>query len=65
MENIKSCRIIDRAKREVTDFDTMFQRLEQKVMLGGLSNSTLLNYGRCIARISLHFKCIPIHLEEE
>ncbi len=65
MENIKSCRIIDWAKREVTDFDTMFQRLEQKVMLGGLSNSTLLNYGRCIAKISLHFKCIPIHLEEE
>ncbi len=65
MENIKSCRTIDWAKREVTDFDTMFQRLKQKVMLGGLSNSTLLNYGRCIARISLQFKCIPIHLEEE
>ena len=65
METIKSSRIIDTAKREVTDFRSMFKRLEQKVMLGGLSNSTLLNYGRCIAKISLHFKCIPTQLDEE
>ena len=62
---IKTSRIIDQAKSEVTDFETMFARLEQKVVLGGLSSSTLLNYGRCIARISIHFKCIPIHLDEE
>ena len=65
MEKLKTSPIIDRAKREVNDFTTMFERLEQKVLLGGLSNSTLLNYGRCIAKISLHFKCIPTALEEE
>ena len=65
MQSIKSSPIIDRAKSEVTDFCSMFERLEQKVILGGLSNSTLLNYGRCIAKISLHFKCIPTQLEEE
>ena len=65
METIKSSRIIDTAKSEVTDFRSMFERLEQKVILGGLSNSTLLNYGRCIAKISLHFKCIPTQLDEE
>jgi site-specific recombinase XerD len=65
METIKSSRIIDTAKGEVTDFRSMFERLEQKVILGGLSNSTLLNYGRCIAKISLHFKCIPTQLDEE
>ncbi len=43
----------------------MFQRLEQKVLLGGLSNSTLQNYGRCIAKMSIHFKCIPTQLDEE
>ena len=42
----------------------MFALLEQKVLLGGLFNSTLLNYGRCIANISLYFKQIPIHLEK-
>jgi site-specific recombinase XerD len=65
METIKSSRIIDTAKHEITDFRSMFERLEQKVILGGLSNSTLLNYGRCIAKISLHFKCIPTQLDEE
>jgi site-specific recombinase XerD len=65
MEKLKTSPIIDRAKREVNDFTTMFERLEQKVLLGGLSDSTLLNYGRCIAKISLHFKCIPTALEEE
>lgn len=64
MEKIKSSRIIDEAKREVREFATMYQRLEQKVLLGGLSNSTLLNYGRCIAKISLYFKCIPTQLDE-
>ena len=57
METQKSSKIIDRAKNENTDFTLMFDKLEQKVILGCLSNSTLLNYGRCIAKISLHFKC--------
>lgn len=65
MEKIKSSRIIDLAKNQVKDFSAMFAKLEQIVLLGGLSNSTLLNYGRCIAKISLHFKTPAIHLEEE
>ena len=65
MKNIKSSKIIDLAKSEVTGFIPMYQKLEQKVILGGLSNSTLLNYGRCIAKISLHFKIPAIDLEEE
>lgn len=65
MEKFKTNPLIERAKREVTDFRPMFERLEQKVVLGGLSNSTLLNYGRCVAKISLHFKCVPTQLDEE
>jgi site-specific recombinase XerD len=65
MEKVKSSKIIDLAKSEVIGFIPMYQRLEQKVILGGLSNSTLLNYGRCIAKISLHFKRPAIELEEE
>ena len=65
MEKFKSSRIIDQAKNEINGFSEMFARLEQKVILGGLSNSTLLNYGRCIANISLYFHQIPIQLEEE
>jgi len=65
METIKSSRLIDRAKSEVTGFNEMYALLEQKVILGGLSSSTLLNYGRCIARISLHFSLKATDLEEE
>jgi hypothetical protein len=42
--------IIDRAKKEVTGFSTMFAKLEQKVTLGGLSESTLVNYGRLLPK---------------
>ncbi len=57
--------IIDRAKAEVKGFHPMYARLEQKVQLGGLSESTLKNYGRCIAKISVHFGCPSHELQEE
>ncbi len=43
----------------------MYAKLEQNVVFGGLSESTLTNYGRCIAKISLHFKQLAITLDEE
>ena len=61
----KSQTIIDKAKLEVKGFQAMYAKLEQKVKLGGLSDSTLTNYGRSIARISVHFNCPAIVLEEE
>lgn len=57
--------IIERAKLQVEGFTEMFYKLEQKVVLGGMSESTLTNYGRCIARVALHFHMPPILLEEE
>ena len=43
----------------------MFQKLEQKVILSGLSRSTLYNYGRSIAQISLHFRKPPLELSDQ
>ena len=60
MKSIKPSRVIDQAKPQVTGFSTMFDKLEQNVLLGGLSQSTLLNYGPCIAKFSLYFKCPAI-----
>ena len=37
MITLKKSRTIDRAKNEVTGFTAMFELLEQKVLLGGLS----------------------------
>ena len=65
MNTLKTSRTIDRAKNEVTGFSSMFDVLEQKMVLGGMSPATLMNYGRCIARISLHYSTPAIELEEE
>ena len=43
----------------------MFQKLEQKVRLSGLSTATLKSYGRSIAHISLFFNQIPLDLSDE
>jgi len=43
----------------------MYQKLEQKVLLNGLSPSTLKNYGRCIAHLALHYRRLPLELSDE
>jgi site-specific recombinase XerD len=43
----------------------MYQKLEQKVILSGLSTATLKSYGRSIAHISLFFNQIPLELSDE
>ena len=40
-------------------------KLRQKALVSGLSESTIENYGRSIARVALHFKCNPINIEDE
>ena len=65
MEVLKEGRLIRQAKEEIEGFRAMYELLEQKVILGGLSSSTLVNYGRPIARISLHFKAPAVELSME
>lgn len=43
----------------------MYHKLKRSVELAGKSQSTLTNYARCLAHISLHFKCSPLDLDEE
>ena len=43
----------------------MYQKLEQKVILSGLSQATLKSYSRSIAHISLFFNTIPLQLSDE
>ena len=57
--------VVTRACREVKGFDQMYQKLEQKVRLSGLSTATLKSYGRSIAHISLFFNQIPLDLSDE
>ncbi len=57
--------IVERAIIAVSGFEKVSQKLEQQVILRGQSESTLKNYIRRIAAISLHFKQLPQHIEQE
>ena len=57
--------IVERAIISVPEFEKVAQQLEQQVILRGQSESTLRNYIRRIAAITLHFGKLPHHVENE
>ena len=54
--------IVERAVIAVPGFEQVFKKLDQQVTLRGQSQSTLNNYIRRIAKISLHFERLPLLL---
>lgn len=48
--------LIEQAKREVPGFKAHFAKFEEQVVIGGYSKSTLFNYSRAVAKVSLYFK---------
>ncbi len=65
MRQKTSLTIVEKAKIAVPGFDKVAAKLEQQVELRGQSKSTLSNYIRRIALISLHFGKLPHQIEEE
>jgi integrase/recombinase XerD len=71
--NLKICRmkkrieptLVEKAIEAVTGFELVFKKLEQQVTLRGQSQSTLNNYIRCIANISLHFLRLPEQISDD
>jgi site-specific recombinase XerD len=61
----KSITIVERAIASVKGFESVAKRLEQQVILRGQSISTLQNYIRRIALISLHFGKLPENIDED
>ena len=57
--------LLARAKREVPDFKEHFAKFEEQVVIGGYSSSTLFNYSRAVAKISLYFKKSILDLDPE
>jgi site-specific recombinase XerD len=51
--------LVEKAIEMVPGFHLVFKKLDQQVTLRGQSKSTLNNYIRCIANISLHFGQLP------
>jgi site-specific recombinase XerD len=61
----KTFTIVERACHEIKGFRNLYQELEEKVRLSGLSNSTLGGYSRKLAHLSLHFGKLPQHISEK
>lgn len=57
--------LVQRACAKVAGFKALHKRLEKKIIVSGKSLSTLNNYMRCIAHLSLCFKCLPTDLDLE
>jgi integrase/recombinase XerD len=57
--------IVEQAVATVTGFDQVFKKLEQQVVLRGQSKSTLHNYIRRIASVSLHFERLPEQVSDD
>jgi site-specific recombinase XerD len=57
--------LVQRACAKVAGFKNLHKRLEKKIIVSGKSVSTLNNYMRCIAHLSLSFKCLPTELDLE
>jgi site-specific recombinase XerD len=57
--------LIERAKREVPDFSSHYAKFEEQMTIGGYSSSTLFNYSRAVAKVSLHFKKSLLDLDPD
>ena len=47
--------IVERAKREIPDFSQHYAKFEEQTTIRGYASSTIFNYSRAVAKISLHF----------
>ena len=65
MSTVKRLNIVEQAKIAIPGFDQVAKKLEQQVILRGQSMSTLKNYIRRIALVSLHFGKLPHEIEED
>lgn len=57
--------LIERAKREVPGFEEHYKKFEEQTTIGGYAESTIFNYSRAVAKISLHFKRSLLELDPE
>lgn len=57
--------LLEQAKREVPGFRDHFAKFEEQTTIGGYSKSTIFNYSRAVAKISLHFKKSLLDLDPD
>jgi integrase/recombinase XerD len=61
----RSFNLVEQACHEIHGFQKLYEELQDKILLSGQSKSTLTNYGRKMAQVSLHFGKLPQHITEK
>jgi integrase/recombinase XerD len=57
--------LIQRAKLEIPNFEEHYKKFEQQTILNGYAESTIFNYSRAVAKISLQFKKSILDLDPD
>lgn len=57
--------IVAQASAKVAGFAQLYKELERAINISGKSKSTLTNYGRQLAHLSLHYLQLPTELDHE
>jgi len=57
--------LVDKAKLTISGFEQVYNKLQTQVILRGQSSSTLNNYIRRIAAVSLHFGKLPEQINDD
>ena len=57
--------LVSQARSQVDGFANQLDRFEKKLSVLGRARSTFLNYSRHLAKMALHFKCLPTELDED
>ena len=64
-EDLGQHTLIAQARVQVTGFAELIDKFEKKLSILGRSPSTFKNYTRHIAKMSIHFDCLPTELDED
>lgn len=64
-EDLGQHTLIAQARAQVIGFSELIDKFEKKLSVLGRSSSTFKNYARHIAKMALHFDCLPTELEED
>jgi site-specific recombinase XerD len=63
--SLKDATLVAQACAKVQGFSEMYRRLKRRMSTAGRSESTLHNYARHIAQMSLHLNCLPTELDDD
>lgn len=64
-EDLGQHTIIAQARAQVKGFSELLDKFEKKLSVLGRSSSTFKNYARHVAKMALHFDCLPTELDED